>query len=64
MLIVRDPEMFRQITIKDFEYFEDHKSFIDDHDDVLLGNSLVMLRGNKWRDMRATLSVQPSLVVK
>lgn len=44
------------MTIKDFDNFEDHRSFIDDKDDTLFGNSIIMLHGEKWRDMRATLS--------
>lgn len=55
-LMVRDPEMIRQITIKDFDHFENHRLFIDDSMDRLFGNSLIMLQGEKWRDMRATLS--------
>lgn len=44
------------MAVKDFDHFEDHRSFIDDKVDQLFGNSLFMLTGEKWRDMRATLS--------
>lgn len=54
--MVRDPELIKQLAIKDFDHFEDHRSFLDDNTDVLFGNSLFMLKGAKWRDMRATLS--------
>jgi len=56
MVMLRDPELIKQITIKDFEYFEDHSTFFEQNSDRLLGNSLVMLKGKKWREMRATLS--------
>lgn len=56
IVLLRDPELIKQITIKDFEYFEDHSSFITEEDDRLLGHSLIMLKGQKWRQMRATLS--------
>lgn len=52
----RDLDFIKQITIKDFDYFEDHQGFIDSTADSLFGNSLFMLEGKKWRDMRATLS--------
>lgn len=56
MYFVRDPELVKQLAIKDFDHFEDHRSFLDDNMDELFGNSLFMLKGAKWRDMRATLS--------
>lgn len=54
--LVRDLDFMRQITIKDFDNFEDHASFIEGTSDTLLGNGLFLLTGKKWRDMRATLS--------
>lgn len=53
---VRDPEIIRKIGIKDFDYFEDHRGFIDETIDKLWGNSLFLMKGQKWRQMRATLS--------
>lgn len=55
-LFVRDPNVIKQLAVKDFDHFEDHPLFVDHHTDKLLGNSLIMLTGSKWRDMRATLS--------
>ncbi|KAJ6636759.1 putative cytochrome P450 9f2 [Pseudolycoriella hygida] len=54
-LVVRDPEVLKQITIKDFEYFED-KRLIGNDSDKLIGKSLIMMKGTKWHDMRSTLS--------
>lgn len=56
LYILRDPEVIKRMAIKDFDHFEDHRSLIDDQVDELFGNSLFMLTGEKWRDMRATLS--------
>lgn len=53
---IRDPEVIKQLTVKDFDHFEDHLLFLNDEVDHLFGNGLIMLRGQKWRDMRATLS--------
>ncbi|XP_053660558.1 probable cytochrome P450 9f2 [Anopheles marshallii] len=60
-LILRDLECVKQIGVKDFDYFTDHTPFLpNEHDtigsDNMFLNSLFMLRGQKWRDMRATLS--------
>lgn len=54
--MVRDPEIIKQIGIKDFDNFEDHQSFTDEKIDSLWGNSLFLMKGQKWRQMRATLS--------
>lgn len=54
--MIRDPEVIKQLAVKDFDHFEDHRSFVDENTDRLFGNSLFMLKGEKWRDMRATLS--------
>lgn len=53
---VRDPDVLKQLAVKDFDHFEDHRSFVDEKADVMFGNSLISLKGGKWRDMRATLS--------
>lgn len=55
-LVIRDPEVIKQIGIRDFDYFEDHPSFIDEKTDSLFRNNLVFMKGEKWRQMRATLS--------
>lgn len=56
MFVVRDPETLKHLTIKAFDHFEDHRPNFDETHDVFLGNSLFFMRGEKWRDMRATLS--------
>lgn len=53
---IRDPEIFKQITVKDFDHFEDRRAFVSDETDELFGNSLLSLHTEKWRQMRATLS--------
>ncbi|XP_031624496.1 probable cytochrome P450 9f2 [Contarinia nasturtii] len=54
--VVRDPEAIKQITIKDFDHFEDHRAFTDEGIDRLWSNTLFFMKGEKWRQMRATLS--------
>ncbi|GBP58407.1 Cytochrome P450 9e2 [Eumeta japonica] len=55
LVIIRDPELLRLIGVKDFDYFTDHRSFGGDKDSFF-GKSLFGLKGQKWRDMRSTLS--------
>ncbi|CAH0564732.1 unnamed protein product [Brassicogethes aeneus] len=55
-LLVKDPELIKQITVKDFDHFVDHRVLIPEEVDPLLGKNLFSLTGQRWRDMRATLS--------
>lgn len=55
--MVRDPELIKQITVRDFDHFVDHRTYLPRPDDEpLLGNSLFLMCGETWREMRATLS--------
>lgn len=53
---IRDPALLKQITVTGFDHFQDHPPYMDEGVDDLFGNSLLFLNGQKWRDMRATLS--------
>lgn len=54
---IRDPEMIKQVTIKDFDYFQDHRVFIDESMDEVMSKALIMMCGEDWRAMRATYVV-------
>ncbi|KAH8382165.1 hypothetical protein KR009_002107 [Drosophila setifemur] len=61
--MVRDPELIKQITIKDFDHFVNHRNVFgtgtdDDPHDMsnLFGASLFSMRDARWKDMRSTLS--------
>ncbi|XP_058837425.1 probable cytochrome P450 9f2 [Topomyia yanbarensis] len=63
VFMLRDASVIKKITTKDFDFFTDHiQSFFNASSDGgvnegnLFGNSLFALRGQKWRDMRSTLS--------
>lgn len=56
VFFVRDPEIFKKIAIKEFDSFEDHKFFVEPHMDAMMGNTLFLMRGQTWREMRTTLS--------
>ncbi|KAL1509578.1 hypothetical protein ABEB36_004290 [Hypothenemus hampei] len=55
-LMVKDPELIKQLAIKDFDHFTDHRGFLNPESDPLWSNNLFTLTGQKWREMRATLS--------
>lgn len=54
--LVRDPDIIKQMAVKDFDHFEERFKFIDGKSDKLWGNSLFLMDGERWRLMRATLS--------
>jgi cytochrome P450 family 9 len=56
VFIIRDLELIRQISIKDFDNFVNRRSVIDESADRLFGKNLFILRDQKWRNMRSTLS--------
>ncbi|KAG7302539.1 hypothetical protein JYU34_012457 [Plutella xylostella] len=53
LYLIRDPSIIRLITVKDFDHFVDHRRFATDD---LFNESLFMMTGDRWRDMRSTLS--------
>nr|XP_022908458.1 cytochrome P450 9e2-like [Onthophagus taurus]XP_022908459.1 cytochrome P450 9e2-like [Onthophagus taurus] len=55
-LVIRDPDLIKQITVKEFDHFVDHRPFIPDGVDPIWSKNLFALKGNEWRNMRATLS--------
>lgn len=44
-ILLRDPELIRQVGVKDFDSFVNHPPFFDPVTDPLLGNSLFSLQG-------------------
>ncbi|XP_046753219.1 cytochrome P450 9e2-like [Diprion similis] len=56
VVMLRDPELIKSMTIKNFDNFQDHRNFIDEVLDPLLAKNLFFLQGERWRDMRSLLS--------
>ncbi|KMQ85974.1 cytochrome p450 9e2-like protein [Lasius niger] len=55
-VFLRDPELIKDVMVKDFDYFHDHRSFVDERLDPIFGKNIFALRGDRWREMRNTLS--------
>ena len=58
--MLSDTEIIKQVTVKDFDHFIDHPSLFEISDDAkdapVFLRSLFGLKGQKWRNMRSTLS--------
>ncbi|XP_058453638.1 cytochrome P450 9e2-like [Malaya genurostris] len=54
--LIHDPELVKQITIKDFDHFMDRANNITPEMDPLLGRALVFTNGSRWKHGRTGLS--------
>lgn len=52
---LRDPEIIKKITVKEFDHFVNHK-VTKNANDNLFGLSVFAMADQKWKDMRSTLS--------
>ncbi|CAG9827135.1 unnamed protein product [Diabrotica balteata] len=55
-LVIKDLNLIKQIGVKDFDYFMDHRPFIPEKADPLWGKNLFALTGQRWKEMRPILS--------
>ncbi|XP_020298107.1 cytochrome P450 9e2-like [Pseudomyrmex gracilis] len=56
VILIRDLELVKSVMVKNFNTFMDHIDFVDETLDPLIGNLLIALRGEKWREVRSVLS--------
>ncbi|KAK7794000.1 hypothetical protein R5R35_007435 [Gryllus longicercus] len=54
--LVTDPELLKHIAVKDFDHFTDHREIVKGEPDPIFNKNLFLLKGERWRAMRATLS--------
>lgn len=55
-LMLRDPELIKQVTVKDFDHFVNHRPIVSENQDPVWNRNLLSLQDEHWRIMRATLS--------
>lgn len=46
-LLLRDPDLIKQITVRDFDHFTDHKSFLAAINDPIVRRNLFTLTGER-----------------
>ncbi|XP_014488275.1 PREDICTED: cytochrome P450 9e2-like [Dinoponera quadriceps] len=56
VVLLRDPELIKDVLVKDFEHFPDHFPVVDEDMDPFFGRNIGFLRGDRWKEMRNTLS--------
>nr|ULR85603.1 cytochrome P450 [Spodoptera frugiperda] len=53
-IIVRDPELIKKMTVKDYEYFLNHPN--TGPPESIFSKFLLFMKGEEWKEMRSTLS--------
>ncbi|KAK9874655.1 hypothetical protein WA026_005478 [Henosepilachna vigintioctopunctata] len=61
-LIIKSPELIKNICVKDFDHFMNHKGVVPIGVEELWSKNLFALRGHTWKNMRQILS--PSFTSK
>ncbi|XP_046385905.1 cytochrome P450 6k1-like [Ischnura elegans] len=55
-IVLRDPELIRNVLIRDFAHFGANDVHVDSADDILSRRHIFMLSGEKWKRLRMALS--------
>ncbi|XP_026672903.1 uncharacterized protein LOC108629176 [Ceratina calcarata] len=56
MLMIRDPDLIKSIAVTNFDYFRNHRNFGGKYIDSLLANNLLLLRDDRWKEVRALIT--------
>ncbi|XP_063233597.1 uncharacterized protein LOC134537257 [Bacillus rossius redtenbacheri] len=56
LVMIRDPEVIKNITVKDFDHFTDHRTAIPEEIEPMMARNVFSLKGQKWKTARTTLS--------
>ncbi|XP_011303493.1 cytochrome P450 9e2-like [Fopius arisanus] len=56
IIMIRDRELGKIITVKSFDHFVNHRKFIDPNLDPLFGNLIFSLKDDHWRRIRNLIS--------
>ncbi|XP_049821971.1 cytochrome P450 6j1-like [Aethina tumida] len=55
-LLVRDPDLLKAITVRNFKSFYDNDVYLDKKNDPILGRNPFFLRGEEWKQTRGLLT--------
>lgn len=55
-IILRDPELIKMVSIKNFDHFQNHSIGVSEDVDPLMGGNLFHIKGKRWREDRSLLS--------
>ncbi|KAF7987348.1 hypothetical protein HCN44_003110 [Aphidius gifuensis] len=56
IILIRNPELIKSITIKNFDHFVNHLAIVDPKTEPLFANNLISLHDDKWREVRNLLT--------
>uniref|UniRef100_T1GZC1 Cytochrome P450 n=1 Tax=Megaselia scalaris TaxID=36166 RepID=T1GZC1_MEGSC len=55
-ILVRDPELIKQVMVKDFNKFSNRSSGADIHNDTLASANIFFAKNPEWRTIRQKLT--------
>jgi hypothetical protein len=55
-VLVRDPQLVKNILVKDFQNFMDHQISTDEKIDPLWASSVFVKKGQRWREIRTNFT--------
>lgn len=55
--------MIKQLAVKEFDHFVDHRMVVNDETDPMINKSLVGLTGHKWRGLHFNKSRLTSSII-
>ncbi|XP_078034045.1 uncharacterized protein LOC144468454 [Augochlora pura] len=56
VVMIRDPELIKSVTVKNFEHFLNHRTMQSDSSEPLFSKNLFALQGERWKEVRNLLS--------
>nr|CAD7569190.1 unnamed protein product [Timema californicum] len=62
-LLIREPEMVKNILVKDFEYFSDQHTSADESADPLGAKNIFLLKGPKWKYVKEIVVISATDVI-
>lgn len=55
-LLIRDPDLLKEVFIKEFSSFRDNDFVIDEKVDPMMANNIFSLKGDRWKTVRTQLT--------